>query len=199
MPFLTSQRAVTHPCAGVTGLSWSVCVYQALKSFLKSSSSIAVPSKGLMLLEAFQMLTRLNLGSTERDRVTLKWTKVQQFSSFWTSTRWPACFSWILFKPHKCAHSWKARKESVFQSPWCVLPFPHVSCGIGFFLPFQCAWFCPWWQLGRECESKRSRLETQTCTLSRTEGRRGGAGLTALSSHTNENIEMGKMEGEWFF
>lgn len=156
-----------------------------------------MPSKGLMLLEAFQMLTGLNLGSTERDQVTLKWTKVQQLSSFWTSSRWRACFSWILVKPHKCARSWKARKESVFQRPWCVLPFPHVSCGIKFFLPFQCSWFCPWWQLGRACQSKRSSFETQTCTLSRREGRRGGAGPTGLFSHTSQNTEMGKMEGEW--
>lgn len=170
MPPLTCQRAVTHPCAGITVLSWSVCFYHVFKSFLKSSSYIAVPTEGLMLFEVLQILTRLNLGSVGHGQVTLRWTKLQGLSSFWISSHWHGCFSWISFKPHKFAHGWEARRESVFQRPWCVLSFPNASCGISFLLPFQCSWFLSLTDnLVAAWQAKGSRLEAQVWVPSRGE------------------------------
>lgn len=169
MLLLTCQRAITHPCAGGTVVSRSGCFYHVFESFLKSSSCIAVATEGLMLFEVFQILTGLNLGSVEHDQVTLKWTEVQQLSSFWINSCWRGRFSWISFKPHKFAHGWEARREFVFQRPWCVV-FPDASCGISFLLPFQCSRFCPWQQLG----SSVSGQEKQAWSPSECSIQRGG-------------------------
>lgn len=150
-----------------------------------------------MLFEVFWILSGLNLGSVEHDQVTFKWTKVHRLSSFWISSCWPGCLSWISFKPHKFVHGWEARRESVFQRPWCVLSFPNVSCGIGFLLPFRCSRFCPWRQLGSSVSGQGKQAWSPSVHSIQKGGKERRRRSGSLFPNTGQNTKIGKLEGDW--